>query len=215
MNDLGDEKPTHYNSACAAAGQLALMSLYDTMFSTCDIEPSQFLVTQRDFNDEGCRANLKSSLSSIVGVGMLPIVNENDAVSGNSGYANVPAGCFSDNDGLAALVAQLFGAELLILLTDVDGLYDRPPSAPGAKIIREVHPASLSAVEFGPVSKGGRGGMEAKVGAALRAPGPKSNLQPDFNVSVCECFDARCSAVLRELNESNRFVQKSAESTSI
>ena len=57
MNDLGDEKPTHYNSACAAAGQLALMSLYDTMFSTCDIEPSQFLVTQRDFNDEGCRAN--------------------------------------------------------------------------------------------------------------------------------------------------------------
>ena len=107
MNDLGDEKPTHYNSACAAAGQLALMSLYDTMFSTCDIEPSQFLVTQRDFNDEGCRANLKSSLSSIVGVGMLPIVNENDAVSGNSGYANVPAGCFSDNDGLAALVAQL------------------------------------------------------------------------------------------------------------
>ena len=169
MNDLGDEKPTHYNSACAAAGQLALMSLYDTMFSTCDIDPSQFLVTQRDFNDEGCRANLKSSLSSIVGVGMLPIVNENDAVSGNSGYANVPAGCFSDNDGLAALVAQLFGAELLILLTDVDGLYDRPPNDPAAKIIREVHPASLSAVQFGPVSKGGRGGMEAKVGAALRA----------------------------------------------
>ncbi|KAH8062848.1 glutamate-5-semialdehyde dehydrogenase [Aureococcus anophagefferens] len=120
----------------------------------------------------GCgRSKLRkqSSLSSIVGVGMLPIVNENDAVSGNSGYANVPAGCFSDNDGLAALVAQLFGAELLILLTDVDGLYDRPPSAHGAKIIREVHPASLSAVEFGPVSKGGRGGMEAKVGAALRA----------------------------------------------
>ena len=168
MRDSG-EKPTHYNSACAAAGQLALMSLYDTLFGTCNIEPSQFLVTQRDFNDEGCRANLKSSLTSIVDVGMIPIINENDAVSGNAGYANVPDGCFSDNDGLAALVAQLVGAELLILLTDVDGLYDRPPSDPAAKIIREVHPASLSAVQFGPVSKGGRGGMEAKVGAALRA----------------------------------------------
>ncbi|KAH8058794.1 glutamate-5-semialdehyde dehydrogenase [Aureococcus anophagefferens] len=185
MNDLGDEKPTHYNSACAAAGQLALMSLYDTMFSTCDIEPSQFLVTQRDFNDEGCRANLKSSLSSIVGVGMLPIVNENDAVSGNSGYANVPAGCFSDNDGLAALVAQLFGAELLILLTDVDGLYDRPPSAHGAKIIREVHPASLSAVEFGPVSKaprrhGGQGrrarALEMGVKGVVMASGTTQNV---------------------------------------
>ena len=55
------------------------------------------------------------------------------------------------------------------MLTDVDGLYDRPPSESGAKIIREVHPAALASIEFGPVSKGGRGGMEAKVGAALRA----------------------------------------------
>ena len=59
MNDLGDEKPTHYNSACAAAGQLALMSLYDTLFSQCELSASQFLVTSYDFSDDSRRSHLQ------------------------------------------------------------------------------------------------------------------------------------------------------------
>ena len=153
----------------AAAGQLALMSLYETLFATQEIEPSQFLVTRRDFVDEACRKNLQHSIQAIMDVGMVPIINENDAVSGNAGYSEVPDGCFSDNDGLAALVAKLVGADCLIMLTDVEGLYDRPPSEAGARLVREVHPASLKDWKFGGISKGGRGGMEAKVNAALGA----------------------------------------------
>ena len=158
-----------YSAAAAAAGQLALMSLYETLFATQEIEPSQFLVTRRDFVDEACRKNLQHSIQAIMDVGMVPIINENDAVSGNAGYSEVPAGCFSDNDGLAALVAKLVGADCLIMLTDVEGLYDRPPSEAGARLVREVHPASLKDWKFGGISKGGRGGMEAKVNAALGA----------------------------------------------
>jgi delta-1-pyrroline-5-carboxylate synthetase len=158
-----------YSAAAAAAGQLALMSLYETLFATQEIEPSQFLVTRRDFVDEACRKNLQHSIQAIMDVGMVPIINENDAVSGNAGYSEVPDGCFSDNDGLAALVAKLVGADCLIMLTDVEGLYDRPPSEAGARLVREVHPASLKDWKFGGISKGGRGGMEAKVNAALGA----------------------------------------------
>jgi len=157
-----------YSSASAAAGQLALMTLYATLFGTLEVEPSQFLVTQRDFGDGGCREHLKTSLEAILAVGMVPIVNENDAVSGNTGW-DVADGTFSDNDGLAALVASLVGADLLVLLTDVEGLYDRPPAAPGARLVREVHPATLGAIAYGGKSATGRGGMEAKVKAALRA----------------------------------------------
>ena len=145
------------------------MSLYETLFATQEIEPSQFLVTRRDFVDEACRKNFQHSIQAIMDVGMVPIINENDAVSGNAGYSEVPDGCFSDNDGLAALVAKLVGADCLIMLTDVEGLYDRPPSEAGARLVREVHPASLKDWKFGGISKGGRGGMEAKVNAALGA----------------------------------------------
>ena len=67
------------------------------------------------------------------------------------------------------MVAKLVGADCLIMLTDVEGLYDRPPSEAGARLVREVHPASLKDWKFGGISKGGRGGMEAKVNAALGA----------------------------------------------
>ena len=77
------------------------MSFYETLFATQEIEPSQFLVTSRDFVDEACRKNLQHSIQAIMDVGMVPIINENDAVSGNAGVLEVPDGCFSDNDGLA------------------------------------------------------------------------------------------------------------------
>lgn len=155
-----------YDSASAAAGQLRLMSLYETLFSCRDVECSQFLVTQTDIEDETRRANLKYALSQILEVGMIPIVNENDAVSANKGYG-VADSAFSDNDGLAALVAQLCDASLLVLLSDVAGLYDRPPTTPGARLVSVCRPTSKFVV--GDKSERGRGGIQAKVKSAFRA----------------------------------------------
>mmetsp|Transcript_45627 Transcript_45627/g.126167 ORF Transcript_45627/g.126167 Transcript_45627/m.126167 type:complete len:211 (+) Transcript_45627:1433-2065(+) len=99
---------------------------------------------------------------------MVPIINENDAVSGNQGYTK--ENVFSDNDALASIVASQMGAEVLLLLTDVDGLYDRPPSEPGAAIIPEYY-RDVEDVSFriGDKSAQGRGGMKAKVDSAMRA----------------------------------------------
>jgi delta-1-pyrroline-5-carboxylate synthetase len=169
---VGMKSAAGYNSACAAAGQLGLMSLYDTLFSQCDIAAAQFLVTSYDFTDESRRSHLKQTMNEILGHGMVPIVNENDAVSGNKGYTAEDV--FSDNDALAAIVAGELDAEVLILLTDVEGLYDRPPSSPGATIIDTYNKHIMTSkgpgnggVEFGEKSARGRGGMDAKVNSAM------------------------------------------------
>ncbi|KAJ1457443.1 Aldehyde/histidinol dehydrogenase [Pelagophyceae sp. CCMP2097] len=158
---------SRYNAAAAAAGQFSLMSLYETLFATCGVGASQFLVTQTAFTEEALRKNLEYSIQTILGIGMIPIINENDAVSGNQGYAGVPSGCFSDNDGLAAHVCHLLGASVLLILTDVAGLYDRPPDKEGARVVHSSGPGDN--FDFGPVSAGGRGGMESKVTSSLQA----------------------------------------------
>lgn len=142
------------------------MSLYETLFSSRELEASQFLVTQTDIEDETRRKNLDFALSQILDVGMIPIINENDAVSANKGY-DVADSAFSDNDGLAALIANLCGARLLILLSDVRGLYDRPPNDPGARLISTCTPSTT--YELGEKSERGRGGMKAKIASAFRA----------------------------------------------
>mmetsp|Transcript_14206 Transcript_14206/g.20995 ORF Transcript_14206/g.20995 Transcript_14206/m.20995 type:complete len:759 (-) Transcript_14206:44-2320(-) len=154
-----------YNAACAAAGQLGLMSLYDSLFQSCETATSQMLVTEFDFRTPERRKNLRYTMGTMVSMGMVPIINENDAVSGNEGYTK--NGQFSDNDGLAALVAEVMGAQLLILLTDVDGVYNKAPSIPGAKVIHTYLPSFQ--VEIGEKSEGGRGGMSAKISAATKA----------------------------------------------
>jgi delta-1-pyrroline-5-carboxylate synthetase len=107
-------------------------------------------------------------------LGIVPIVNENDAVSGNTGYT--PDNVFSDNDSLAALCARSFNAEVLVILTDVPGVYDRPPKEPGAKLI-QFYMEDVDKVTIGQKSMHGRGGMGAKIDAALGAvkPGSKCN----------------------------------------
>ena len=110
---------------------------------------------------------LSSSLTVISTIFSVPIINENDAVSVVQTDETDDTPCFSDNDSLAALVARTFGAEVLVLLTDVDGVYDKPPSAPGAKIITFHH--SDSTVAIGEKSSQGRGGMAAKIDAAAGA----------------------------------------------
>eukprot|EP00953_Heterococcus_sp_UTEX-ZZ885_P012268 7034-Heterococcus_DN1.PRE.5 len=155
----------NYNAACAAAGQLGLMSLYETLFQQVDTATSQLLVTEFDFRTPERRRHVRYTMSAMLAMGIIPIINENDAVSGNEGYTK--DGQFSDNDGLAALVAEQMGAQLLVLLTDVEGVYNMSPSNPEAKLIHTY--TTSTAVEIGEKSAAGRGGMVAKINAAMRA----------------------------------------------
>jgi delta-1-pyrroline-5-carboxylate synthetase len=147
------EKKKVYDSACAAAGQFEMMNLYSSLFNQCDVSASQILVTQSDFVDASRLQNLKYSVERLLSLGIVPIINENDAVSANTGYTDDDV--FSDNDSLAALCARSFGAEALLLLTDVEGVYDKPPSSPGAKML-EVYIPDSSEVAIGAKSAQGR-----------------------------------------------------------
>jgi delta-1-pyrroline-5-carboxylate synthetase len=167
-----EQKKKHYDSACAAAGQFEMMNLYQSLFAQCDICASQILVTQADFIDAGRLQNLHYAIERLLSLGIVPIINENDAVSGNMGYT--PDDVFSDNDSLAALCARNFGAEVLLLLTDVKGVYDRPPSDPKARLLR-YYSSTSSTVEIGAKSAQGRGGMASKIDAALSAVQPGSS----------------------------------------
>mmetsp|Transcript_22973 Transcript_22973/g.23191 ORF Transcript_22973/g.23191 Transcript_22973/m.23191 type:complete len:756 (+) Transcript_22973:94-2361(+) len=157
----------YHASACAATGQLGLMSLYDTMFSQYEVPTSQLLVTCFDFDNEERRKNIKFVLLDLLAHGIVPVINENDAVSANQGFKNFRNDTFSDNDSLAAIISGLVEAKLMILLTDVAGVYDKPPSEPDAKLI-DIFDTNTSFKE-GQKSTQGRGGMGAKVDAALRA----------------------------------------------
>eukprot|EP00980_Cylindrotheca_fusiformis_P008716 scaffold1868_cov193-Cylindrotheca_fusiformis.AAC.1 len=166
------EKKKFYDSACAAAGQFEMMNLYSALFNQCDVTASQVLVTQADFIDPSRLENLKYTVDRLLKLGVLPIINENDAVSGNMGYTADDV--FSDNDSLAAICARNFDAEVLLLLTDVEGVFDRPPSTPGAKLL-EIYVDNSSSVEIGAKSSQGRGGMGSKIDAAASAVAPGSS----------------------------------------
>jgi len=166
------EKKKFYDSACAAAGQFDLMNLYSSLFTQCDVAASQILVTQGDFVDQGRLENLKYTVERLLSHGIVPIINENDAVSANLGYTADDV--FSDNDSLAALCARNFNADVLVMLTDVDGVFDRCPSESGAKML-ELYIQKSSDVAIGAISAQGRGGMASKIDAALSAVSPGSN----------------------------------------
>jgi len=166
------EKKMVYDSACAAAGQFEMMNLYNSLFSQQDISASQLLVTQADFADASRLKNLTYSIDRLLGLGIVPIINENDAVSANTGYTSDEI--FSDNDSLAALCARSFGAEVILLLTDVQGVYDKSPvEFPKEAKLLSVYTESQK-VEIGTKSAQGRGGMASKIEAALSAVKPGS-----------------------------------------
>ena len=147
------QKKKFYDSACAAAGQFEMMNLYSSLFAQCEVAASQILVTQSDFIDKKRLENLRYSVERLLSLGIVPIINENDAVSANLGYTADDV--FSDNDSLAALCARNFGAEVLVLLTDVEGVYDQPPSVPGARRL-ELYVAENTEVAIGEKSAQGK-----------------------------------------------------------
>ena len=167
--------------ACAAVGQSLLMHEYEKLFQTHGVQLAQVLLTEGDFVDRNRYSNLRQTMEALLKLGVLPIVNENDTVStAELDYLNIRAGerIFSDNDRLAALVMSHIEADVLVLLTDVDGLMPLAPSssvdAAGSVIplVEEISP-ELKAMALGP-SEGGRGGMLTKIDAAeiaMRAGG--------------------------------------------
>ena len=150
--------------ALASVGQSRLISRYQTSLERYNIIAGQVLLTSGDMEEEETRLNAKRAMDKLVSLRVLPIVNENDTVA----TAEIR---FGDNDRLAALVAVLVEADALVLLSDVDALYDMPPTKPGAKRIdRVAFGADLSEVEVGGSSSAvGTGGAVTKVGAAKLA----------------------------------------------
>jgi glutamate 5-kinase len=154
-------------SVCAAAGQSVLISLYQKAFGKHGIHVAQLLVTAGDFATPSRLGKLTQTLRHLVDAGAVPILNENDAV-GESQMGNISLPIFSENDMLASLVARGLHADLLVLLTDVDGVYDLHPQHPAAAVISEIQngPIEEHAVT---TNRNGRGGVRAKVKAAIHA----------------------------------------------
>ncbi|XP_028213435.1 delta-1-pyrroline-5-carboxylate synthase-like isoform X1 [Glycine soja] len=176
FSDLQNPQGDLDGKACAAVGQSSLMALYDIMFSQLDVTSSQLLVNDGFFRDTAFRKQLSDTVSSLLDLRVIPIFNENDAVSTRKApyegknCLQDSSGIFWDNDSLAGLLALELKADLLVLLSDVEGLYSGPPSDPKSKLIhtyvKEKHQREIT---FGEKSRLGRGGMTAKVNAAVCA----------------------------------------------
>ena len=148
--------------AAAAVGQGRLLARYARLLGDHDHVAAQLLLTQHDFMHRQQYLNARNTLDRLLSLGAVPIVNENDTVATDEIR-------FGDNDRLAALVAHLVHADLLVLLSDVDGLYDGQPGKPGTRLIEVVRDASeVEGLDIAHVSssKVGTGGMVTKVEAA-------------------------------------------------
>ena len=157
--------------ACAAIGQSRLMSIYDDAFEKLGCRIAQVLLTEDDFRDPQRFANLRGTLASLLGMGVIPIINENDTVStvelDRPGDAPNRKRVFGDNDKLSGLVLTHAQADLLVLLSDIDGLYSGDPQAPGVVLIPEVHEITEEIRGYAQGKNGrGRGGMATKLEAA-------------------------------------------------
>ena len=156
--------------ACAAIGQGKLMSIYESGFDTYGIVSSQILLTEDDFSLRKRYLSLRTTLNKLLELGVVPIINQNDTVSTievDPQYEHMQV-CFSDNDKLSALVASELDADLLVILSDIEGLYDaNPKTNPNANIIRKVDEVTDEILSLGSdASSGGRGGMRTKLEAA-------------------------------------------------
>ncbi len=157
--------------ACASVGQSQLMCIYEDGFGKYSINTAQILLTEDDFTNRIKYLSLNNVLNTLIDLRVIPIINQNDTVStaeleeaGNPLYGV----SFSDNDKLSALVASKLDADLLVILSDIDGLYDdNPKENPNAKLINEVKELTPEIENCAKTaSNGGRGGMITKLQAA-------------------------------------------------
>ncbi len=165
INKMGlSEKPDTVteNQALAAIGQGVLMHIYEKFFAEYGKTMAQLLLTGNDTIDEHARENSRNSLLAILKMGVIPVINENDAVATDE----IKIG---DNDNLSAMVATMIDAEVLIILTDIDGVYSANPKIDSnAKLIDEIDEINeeIEKLAGGPGTKLGTGGMYTKIQAA-------------------------------------------------
>ncbi len=179
---------TEGRQAAAAVGQCELMFMYDKMFSEYGHTVGQMLITKSDVDDPERRRNMINTFEKLFELGVIPVINENDCVA-------VEEIVYGDNDCLSAVVAELIGADKLVILTDIDGLYDKNPSEyEDAKLIAKVPEITeeIIALAGGAGSDLATGGMVTKVRAAQIAGAAGidtvvMNSTPADNLySVCE-----------------------------
>ncbi len=157
-------KQVHIQQAAAAVGQMGLVQAYESCFMRHGVHAAQILLTHDDLSDRTRYLNARSTLTTLLDMAVVPVVNENDTVA----TAEL---CFGDNDTLAALVANLINADVMVLLTDQDGLFNVDPRIdPNASLVATASAKdnSLSAMA-GQGSSLGRGGMLTKLSAARLA----------------------------------------------
>lgn len=180
------EKPTETNTkqALAAVGQCELMYLYDKMFQEYNNTVAQILLTKDDIAIEKRKQNTQSTFNTLLEMGIIPIVNENDTISTDE----IEIG---DNDNLSALVAELVDADLLVLFSDIDGFYDADPhKVKDAKIIPIVYDiSSVRTLAGGVASNRGTGGMITKLDAAERATKAGINMVIANGNDVTKIYD--------------------------
>ena len=168
MKELGLKKKPEdvvMKQVCAGIGQGILMANYHALFRKYGVKIAQVLLTYDDFRNRKTSRNLRNSLNRMLELGVIAIINENDPISIDEIGAS-----FGDNDNLSALIAECIKADLLLILTDVEGLYDRDPKQKGAALMREVRNIDKRIESMsGKASNLGLGGMKTKIDAAKKA----------------------------------------------
>ncbi len=185
--------------AVAALGQGSLMALYDSAFSKLGMKAAQILLTQDDLSDRRRFLNARNTLFTLFRLGVVPVINENDTVA-------VEEIKFGDNDNLSALVTNLIEADLLIILTDMDGVYDRDPARhPDAErfsVIENVDRLDIEWTED--TSDLGTGGIRSKLDAARKAAHfgaatvVASGFSPGVIAAILDCEDVGTLILPRE-----------------
>ncbi len=157
-------KDTKLKQAVAAVGQCELMHVYDDMFEKYSVTVAQILLTKTIINNPSHCENFKNTIETLVGMGVIPIVNENDTIAIDELELEI-----GENDSLSALVASLSGADLLLILSDIDGLYTDDPhtnsKAEPISVVEEITP-EIETLAGGAGSELGTGGMSTKINAA-------------------------------------------------
>jgi len=156
----------HYKQALCSIGQVELMDSYRRVLKEYGIVIGQILLTGDDFSDSNRTLRIRNTLFTLLDEGVVPVINENDSVSVDEIEQEVRIG---DNDNLAALTANLWNADLLLIMSDIDGVFDRDPSqyvdATLLEVVRDSD-SVLSSIEVGEKGSFGTGGIVTKIEAA-------------------------------------------------
>jgi len=162
-----DKKPSNMPmlQSCAAIGQIKLMTLYQNLFDKYSLITAQILVSSDDFRIRNRYLNLRNTVESLLEINAIPIFNENDSI-------NIEELKLGDNDNLSALITVMMNFKMLVLLTDVDGLYDKDPKlCKDARLIKQIDDLNSGYLKMtgDAVSKFSTGGMRSKIESSLKA----------------------------------------------